>query len=101
TEFGLASLNPDHPKNNKDYEYRGNIHSYFNYKILREAKSRLSKYAQRNADLIKMIDEVKGKVKSWILNQWAQNNTFTMWSNQGQGLRNKKQLALVNAMLLS
>ena len=34
TPYGLSSLQLDHPKKNNRYEYRGNIHSYFNYKIL-------------------------------------------------------------------
>jgi hypothetical protein len=34
TSYGLASLNLDHQKVSQKFEFRGNIHLYFNYKIL-------------------------------------------------------------------
>lgn len=41
TPFGLASLNLNHPKFSQRFEFRGNVHLYFNYKILFEARRRI------------------------------------------------------------
>lgn len=100
TKHGLASLNIDHPKIHKKYEYRGNIHSYFNYKLLFEAKHRLKKQGKKNSNMMRLITGITGTVKEWILKEWSQGRSFTMWSPEGEGLRNKKQLSVINVGLL-
>lgn len=52
TGYGLASLHIDHPKANPHYEFRGNIHSYFNYKILFWAKKNLKKQNLQHSKMI-------------------------------------------------
>ena len=102
TKFGIASLNIDHPKMNTHYEYRGNIHSYFNYKILFTAKKVVAKY-QNKYELNKVnlySNTLLANIRQFILNEWANGRTFTMWSPQGTGLRHRKQLSLINVALL-
>jgi len=70
TKYGLASLNIDHPKMNTHYEYRGNIHSYFNYKILFTAKRVVAKYQNKN-ELFKVnlySNTLFANIREYILN---------------------------------
>jgi hypothetical protein len=93
TRYGLASLHVDHPRANTHYEYRSNIHIYFNYKILFGAKKNLKK---QNLQFSKMIDEMITRVKEFIMMKWNGKQSFTMWSAEGKGIRNKRQLSLIS-----
>ncbi len=97
TKYGLASLSMDSPKVNEHYEYRSNIHSYFNYKLLFGLKKNLNK---KNNQYRKVIDQVIQQVKTFLLEKWGRQESFTMWSVSGKGLRNKRQLAVVNVGFL-
>lgn len=77
TRYGLASLHLDHPRANSHYEYRSNIHSYFNYRILFGAKKNLKK---QNLQYSKMIDEVISGVREFIMAKWNEKQSFTMWN---------------------
>jgi hypothetical protein len=98
TAHGLASLTLDHPKINTHYDYRGNIHLYFNYKILHEIKSKSIK-AKKDKQ-VEQANQVINKVKELILKEWEQGRSWTMWTPAGVGLKNKKQLAILNAVFL-
>ncbi len=58
TKYGLVSLHTSHPLANTHYEYRGNIHSYFNYKILFGGKKVLGKNPRDDGKNIKLIDSI-------------------------------------------
>ena len=48
-----------------------------------------------------MVNQVISNIKKWILNEWSQGRSFTMWNHEGKGLRNKKQLAILNLRFIS
>ena len=100
TKHGLASLNADHPKKSTKYEYRSNIHSYFNYKLLVSSKAKLMKNEKKNNKHLTQINAILGNVRQWIESQWSKGASFTMWSAQGEGLKNKRQLSLINVALI-
>lgn len=68
TKYGLVSLNIDHPKFNEHYEYRGNIHSCFNFKILRELKKKVNN--KRYAEFKKLVDDVLVGIKTFLVERW-------------------------------
>ena len=82
TKYGLTSLHQNHPKSSEKYEYRGNIHSYFNYKILYEYKTKLNKNEKKNQmKYVKIIDSILTNLKKFIIDSWNQSGkSYTMWS---------------------
>jgi hypothetical protein len=100
TRYGLASLNSEHPKANSHYEYRGNIHSYFNYKLIQGARNMLRRNEKKNEKRIALVEDAMERVQEWLLGEWAVGRTYTMWTVEGEGLRHRRQLSLLNAALL-
>lgn len=98
TRYGLASLPTDHPRANPHYEYRGNIHTYFNYKVLVWTKKHLKK---PSLQYLKASEELLSKVRAFVEDQWGKGQSYTMWSAKGEGLRTKKHLSLLNVGLFS
>lgn len=59
--YGLASLNLEHDKFSSKFEFRGNVHLYFNYKILLEARRKLE--ASKNQRAFLAIQDLLIKVR--------------------------------------
>lgn len=80
TKYGLASLHTTHPRANTHYDYRGNIHSYFNFKILYWAKKVLAKNPRDDGKDMKLLNSVILDIRAHILQFWKEGKSFTMWS---------------------
>lgn len=98
TPFGLASLNLNHPKSSDKFEFRGNTHLYFNYKILFEARRRIE--ASKNQRPLQAVNELISRLRERILSFWQAGSHFTLWKASGAGVRERKGLAVLSALAL-
>lgn len=98
TSFGLASLNLNHPKSSEKFEFRGNIHLYFNYKILLEARRRIE--SSKNQRPLPAINDLIARLQSTVLSFWQTGRHFTVWTAGGVGLRERKGLAVLSVLVL-